>query len=37
MMVFIIFVGISIGIVSFALSHLVEKASELKDENDLTI
>lgn len=34
---FIIFVGVSIGIVSFTLSHLVEKASELKKENDLTI
>lgn len=37
MMTFIIFVGVSIGIVSAALSHLVEKASELKNENDLTI
>lgn len=34
---FIIFVGVSIGIVSATLSHLVEKASKLKEENDLTI
>lgn len=36
-MLFIIFTGISIAIISAALSHLVEKASELKKENDLTI
>lgn len=36
-MLFIIFAGISIAIISAALSHLVEKASELKKENDLTI
>lgn len=36
-MVIITFVGISIGVVCFTLSHLVEKASKLKDENDLTI
>lgn len=34
---FIIFVGISTAIASAALSHLTEKASELKKENDLTI
>jgi hypothetical protein len=34
---FIIVVGISIAITSATLSHLVEKASELKKENDLTI
>lgn len=34
---FIIFIGISVAVVSAALSHLVEKASDLKDENDLTI
>ena len=37
MTLFIIFVGISIAVVSAAISHLVEKASELKKENDLTI
>ena len=37
MTLFIIFVGISIAVVSAALSHLVEKASELKKENDLMI
>ncbi len=37
MTLFIIFVGISIAAVSAAISHLVEKASELKKENDLTI
>lgn len=37
MILFVIFVGISIGIVAAALSHLVEKARELKEENDLTI
>ncbi|SHJ81495.1 Protein of unknown function [Clostridium amylolyticum] len=34
---FIIFVGISIAIASATISHLVENASELKKENDLTI
>ncbi|MDD4760668.1 MAG: DUF2975 domain-containing protein [Bacteroidaceae bacterium] len=37
MTLFVIFVGISIAVVCAALSHLVEKASELKEENDLTI
>ena len=34
---FIIFVGISVGIVSAVLSHLVQKANDIKQENDLTI
>jgi len=34
---FIIFAGIAIAIVSAALAHLVEKASKMKEENDLTI
>ena len=37
MTLFIIFVGISIAVVAATLSHLVEKARELKEENDLTI
>lgn len=37
MILFIIFVGISIAVVAATLSHLVKKASELKKENDLTI
>ncbi|MDI6618455.1 MAG: DUF2975 domain-containing protein [Clostridiales bacterium] len=35
--VLIIFISISISVTSAALSHLVEKASALKQENDLTI
>lgn len=34
---FIMFIGISIAVVTAALSHLSEKASSLKQENDLTI
>lgn len=34
---FIIFIGIAIAVVTAVLSHLVEKASDIKDENDLTI
>lgn len=34
---FVIFMGGSIGIVSFTLSHLIKKASDLKEENELTI
>lgn len=34
---FVVFVGIVIGILTAALSHFVLKASELKKENDLTI
>lgn len=37
MALFVIFVGVSIAVVAAALSHLVEKASELEEENDLTI
>ena len=37
MTLFIIFVGISVAVVAATLSHLVEKARELKEENDLTI
>ncbi|MFA9379880.1 MAG: DUF2975 domain-containing protein [Acetanaerobacterium sp.] len=37
MVLFIIVVGISIAAVSAVLSHLVEKAGALRQENDLTI
>ena len=37
MILFIIFVGISIAVMAATISHLVEKARELKEENDLTI
>ena len=37
MILFILFVGISIAVVAAALSHLVEKVCDLKEENDLTI
>jgi len=37
MILFIIFVGVSIGVIAAVLSHLLEKARELKEENDLTI
>ena len=37
MALFIMFVGISMAVASATLSHLVEKASDLKQENDLTI
>ena len=33
----IVFVGISISICAAALSHLVAKAAEIKEENDLTV
>ena len=36
-MLFILFVGVSISIFTATLSHLVKKASDLKQENDLTI
>ncbi|NLY77089.1 MAG: DUF2975 domain-containing protein [Tissierellia bacterium] len=36
-MLIIVFIGIAIGIVSFTLSRLVRKASDIKEENDLTI
>ena len=34
---FVIFAGIAVAVVSAALAHLVEKASVMQDENDLTI
>ena len=34
---FVIFAGIAIAIVAAALAHLVENASNLREENDLTI
>lgn len=34
---FVIFAGIAIAVVSAALAHLVEKASRIQEENDLTI
>lgn len=34
---FIIFIGVAIAVASATVSHLVEKASNLKNENDLTI
>ena len=34
---FVIFAGIAVAVVSAALAHLVEKASIMQDENDLTI
>lgn len=34
---FIIFAGVTVAIVSAALSHLVEKACTIQEENDLTI
>ena len=37
LIVFIIFIGLAIAILSGALSYLVEKASNIKEENDLTI
>ena len=33
----IVFIGISISICSAALSHLVAKAADIKEENDLTV
>lgn len=37
LIVFIIFIGLAIAVLSGALSYLVEKASHIKEENDLTI
>ena len=37
LIVFIIFIGLAIAILSGALSYLVKKASNIKEENDLTI
>lgn len=34
---FVIFAGIAIAVVSAALAHLVDKASRIQEENDLTI
>ena len=33
----IVFIGISISICAAALSHLVAKAAEIQEENDLTV
>lgn len=34
---FVIFAGITVAVVSAALAHLVDKASRIQEENDLTI
>lgn len=36
-MLIIVFIGVAVTVASSALSHLVTKAAELQDENDLTI
>ena len=35
--ILVVSVGIAISVIAAALGHLVQKASKLKDENDLTI